>query len=86
MSRIFASIYGILTFIALALGLLVAAVFTLAIIIGQEPGTVMALRSEEFMTWGIALAAVATAAGLVWVYATRSHSLKMEKPQKDQTN
>jgi len=53
MSRIFASIYGILTFIALALGLLVAAVFTLAIIIGQEPGTVMALRSEEFMTWGL---------------------------------
>lgn len=80
--------YGVLALIALVLGLVVAVIFAAALIAGQGLGNDWATFGGEIMTWGIGIAAVAVLAGLVIIYATRSHSLKMEKssePPSDET-
>lgn len=82
MLRLLTSIYGILTTIALLLGFIVAIIFIAAIIIGPSLGSSLALFAGEIMTWGIVLAAISLIAGLVYIYATGAHSLKMEKPTK----
>ena len=43
----------------------------------------LAVLAGDIMNWGIVLAAIAMAAGLVVIYATRAHSLMMEKPPND---
>lgn len=83
MTKILTNLYGILTTIALTLGLIVAIIFFAALIIGSDTGTTWALVAGEIMTWGIMLAAVAMLAGIIYIYATREHSLMMEKPSKD---
>lgn len=83
MVRILTNIYGILTTVALAIGLVVAVIFFAALIAGQETGTSWALAAGEIMTWGIMLAAIATAAGLIYIYATGAHSLTMETKSKE---
>lgn len=82
MLRFMTTIYGILTTIALFLGLIVAVIFIAAIIIGQEG---WALLAADIMTWGIALAAIAMLAGMIFIYGTGSHDLKMEKPSQPDT-
>ena len=82
MLRLLTSVYGILTTIALLLGFVVAIVFITALLIGPNGGNSLALFAGEIMTWGIVLAAISLIAGLIYIYATGSHSLKMEKPAK----
>lgn len=86
MLRLLTSIYGILTTIALLLGFIVAIIFITALIIGPSLGSNLALFAGEIMTWGIVLAAISLIAGLAYIYATGSHSLRMEKPAKPEDN
>lgn len=71
--------YGVLALIALVLGFIVAVIFAGALIVGPDLGTDWALAGGEIMSWGIALAAVAVLIGLIIIYVTESHTLKMEK-------
>lgn len=82
MIRLLTSIYGILTTFALLLGLVVAIIFFGALIVGQDLGATWALIAGKVMTWGIMLAAIAMAAGLIYIYATRAHSLTIGTPSK----
>ena len=79
--------YGVLALIALILGFIVAVIFAGALIIGPDLGTDWAMAGGEIMSWGIAIAAVAVLAGLIIIYASGSHSLKMEKkPASEDSN
>lgn len=83
MKRFLTALYGIVTAIAFSLGLVVAVIFVVALVIGQDLGETLALLAGDIMMWGIALAAVAVLAGLIYIYLDRSHSLLMEKPSND---
>lgn len=80
MKRLLVAIYGTVTAIAFSLGLVVALVFVVALLIGQDLGETLAVLAGDIMMWGIALAAIAVLAGLIFIYLYRSHSLVMEKP------
>lgn len=79
MLKLLTTVYGILTTIALALGLVVALVFLAALIAGDGDWAILA---GDIMIWGIVLAAIALAGGMIYIYATGSHSLMMESPSK----
>lgn len=79
MRRFLTTIYGVITTIAFSLGLVVAVLFVVAIIVGNELGETLALLAGDIMMWGIALAAVAVLAGLLYMYRVGAHSLVMEK-------
>lgn len=79
MKRFLTTVYGIVTTIAFSLGLVVAVIFVVAIIVGQDLGETLALLAGDIMMWGIALAAIAVLAGLLYIYLYRPHSLVMEK-------
>lgn len=79
--------YGVLALIALVLGFIVAVIFAVALIAGPDLGTEWALAGGQIMSWGIAIAAVAVLAGLIIIYVSGSHSLKMEKkPESEDSN
>jgi hypothetical protein len=82
MKRFLTTVYGIVTAIAFSLGLVVAVLFVVALIAGQDLGESLALLAGDIMMWGIALAAVAVLAGLTYIYLDGSHSLVMEKSPK----
>ena len=87
MRRFLTTVYGIVTTVAFSLGFVVAVIFVVAIIVGQDLGTTLALVAGDIMNWGIALAAIAVMAGLVYIYLVGSHSLVMEKrPSTDDKN
>lgn len=79
MKQLLTNIYGIVTAIAFSLGLVVAVIFVIALVIGQNQGETLALLAGDIMMWGIALAAIAVLAGLIYIYVDRSHSLMMDK-------
>ena len=79
MKRFLTTVYGVVTAIAFSLGLVVAVLFVIALIVGQDLGETLALLAGDIMMWGIALAAVAVLAGLLYIYLYRPHSLVMEK-------
>ena len=82
MKRFLTTVYGVVTAIAFSLGLVVAVLFVIALIVGQDLGETLALLAGDIMMWGIALAAIAVLAGLIYIYVTGSHSLVMEKSPK----
>jgi len=79
MKRFLTTVYGVVTTIAFSLGMVVAIIFAVALIVGSDLGETLALMAGDVMMWGIALAAVAVLAGLIFIYIDRSHSLMMEK-------
>lgn len=79
MRRFLTTVYGIVTTVAFSLGLVVAIIFAVAMIIGNDLGTTLALVAGNIMNWGIALAAIAVMAGLLYIYLVGAHSLVMEK-------
>lgn len=79
MKQLLTNIYGIVTAIAFSLGLVVAVIFVIALVIGQNQGETLALLAGDIMMWGIALAAIAVLAGLIYIYVDRSHTLMMDK-------
>ena len=86
MRRFLTTVYGIVTTVAFTLGFVVAVLFVVAIIVGQDLGTTLALLAGNIMNWGIALAAIAVLAGLVYIYLVGPHSLVMEKRPKTDDN
>jgi membrane protein implicated in regulation of membrane protease activity len=72
-------LYTWITLIALSLGLLVALLFLTALIIGGSAGESLAVFSGDLMTWSIRLATIAVLAGIINIYASKRHTLTMDK-------
>lgn len=85
MSKVTHAIYGWLAAVALICSFLVALLFLLALVIGGDFGAGAAELGGKIMNGGIVVAAVAVGGGLVWMYLTGNHTLKMEKGERPET-
>lgn len=79
LSKITDQLYSWITLIAIGIGLLVALLFLVSVLIGGSTGESLAVASGNLMTWAIRLATLAVLAGIINIYASKRHTLTMEK-------
>lgn len=71
-------IFSVLIIIAMAGGIIVFSLFTIAIIVGGESGSTIALLVKNtIMPFFIRCAAIAMAGGLIVLYASGEHELTL---------
>ena len=81
MKVFFEKIYTFITFLTLIIGFIVALLFGLALIIGGPLATELALIASKIITWAIKLAAIAIVFGLIYIYLSKTHTLKMDSDE-----
>lgn len=74
--------YGFIAFITMLLGVVTGVLFFISLIIGGSAGQSLAVFAGEAMMMGIKLASLAVVLGIGYIYASKTHTLKIGDEKK----